>query len=137
MKTTVGWTSGVPSPPTAPGCASVGYPVGWALHNEPSLRSYQRALMGEALPHQKRGRMTASTQPPLIPDGLHTPPHGEQERYMVEGRRIGGNSACTIIAIRDRHHHGWVPYPPGKAGLGLLFADEATPSLADLIGGRS
>ncbi|MGH3929228.1 MAG: hypothetical protein ACRDTF_04545 [Pseudonocardiaceae bacterium] len=42
------------------------------------------------------------------PDGPHHLPYGEQERCAVEGRRIDGSGACTVIAIRDRKEHGWV-----------------------------
>lgn len=81
--------------------------------------------------------MTASKQPPLIPDGLHTPPHSEQERCVVEGLRIDGGRRCTVIAIRDRPRHGRVLYPHGETGLGVLLAGEAAQSLADHLGGRS
>lgn len=81
--------------------------------------------------------MTASKQPSLIPDGLHTPPHSEQDQCVVQGYRIDGSGRCTVIAIRDRRRYGWVLYPHGENGLEVLLADEAAQSLADRLGGRS
>ncbi len=68
-------------------------------------------------------------------DGPHSLPPGEQERCAVEGRRIDGSGQCTVIAIRDRKRHGWVLYPHGAAGLGVLIADDLAHTLADHIGG--
>ncbi len=68
-------------------------------------------------------------------DGPHHLPYGDQERCAVEGRRIDGSGACTVIAIRDRKHRGWVLYPHGVAGLGVLITDDAAHTLADRIGG--
>ncbi len=53
----------------------------------------------------------------------------------MEGRRIDGSGACTVIAIRDRQEPGWVLYPHGDAGLGVLLADAAAHTLAHRIGG--
>lgn len=72
-------------------------------------------------------------QPPEL-DGPHLLPQGEQERFAVEGRRIDGSGLCNVIAIRDRRQHGWVLYPHGMAGLGVLIADEAARILAHRIG---
>lgn len=69
-------------------------------------------------------------------DGPHHLPYGEQERCAVEGRRIDGSGQCTVVAIRDRKRGGWVLYPHGMAGLGVLIADEAARTLAGRIGGR-
>ncbi|MGI9063642.1 MAG: hypothetical protein ACR2FQ_07545 [Pseudonocardiaceae bacterium] len=55
----------------------------------------------------------------------------------MEGRRIDGSGQCTVIVIRDRRRHGWVLYPHGEAGLGVLIADAAAHTLADRIGGPS
>lgn len=63
--------------------------------------------------------------------GPHELPYGEQERCAVEGRRIDGSGACTVIAIRDRRRCGWVLYPHGVAGFGVLIADDAAHTLAD------
>lgn len=71
------------------------------------------------------------------PDGPHRLRYGEQERCAVEGRRIDGSGQCTVIAIRDRMRHGWVLYPHGMAGLGVLIADDAAHTLADHISGPS
>ncbi|MGH3938116.1 MAG: hypothetical protein ACRDTG_05700 [Pseudonocardiaceae bacterium] len=79
--------------------------------------------------------MTTSKQPPLSHDGPHHLPYSEQERCAVEGRRIDGSGACTVIAIRDRQEPGWVLYPHGDAGLGVLLADAAAHTLAHRIGG--
>ncbi|MCA1705943.1 MAG: hypothetical protein LC808_22855, partial [Actinobacteria bacterium] len=59
----------------------------------------------------------------------------QQERCAVEGRRIDGSGQCTVIAIRDRRRHGWVLYPHGETGLGVLIADRDAHVLADRIGG--
>lgn len=72
------------------------------------------------------------TQLPEL-DGPHNLPHREQERCAVEGRRIDGSGRCTVIAIRDRQRHGWVLYPHGVAGLGVLIADDDAHTLADRI----
>lgn len=69
--------------------------------------------------------------------GPHHLPYGEQERCAVEGRRIDGSGRCTVVAIRDRMRHGWVLYPHGVAGLGVLIADDAAHTLAGHIGGPS
>lgn len=74
---------------------------------------------------------------PSDPDGPHHLRHGEQERCAVQGRRIDGSGGCTVIAIRDRRHGGWVLYPHGAAGLGVLIAYEAAHTLADHIGDPS
>jgi hypothetical protein len=66
--------------------------------------------------------------------GPHELPYGEQERCAVEGRLIDGSGACTVIAIRDRRRHGWVLYPHGVTGLGVLIADEDARTLAYRIG---
>jgi hypothetical protein len=55
----------------------------------------------------------------------------------VEGRRIDGSGLCNVVAIRDRKRHGWVLYPHGMAGLGVLIGDDATRTLAARIGGLS
>jgi hypothetical protein len=70
-------------------------------------------------------------------DGPHLLPQGEQERCSVEGRRIDGSGLCNVVAIRDRSRRGWVLYPHGMAGLGVLIADEAAPVVADRIGAPS
>lgn len=67
-------------------------------------------------------------------DGPHRLPQGEQERCAVEGRRIDGSGLCNVVAIRDRRRRGWVLYPHGVAGLGVLLADDAARMLADRIG---
>lgn len=71
---------------------------------------------------------------PAEHDGPHHLPYGEQERCAVEGRRTDGSGRCTVIAIRDRQRHGWVRYPHGVAGLGVLIADDAAHTLVDHIG---
>ncbi len=68
-------------------------------------------------------------------DGPHRLPYGEQERCAVEGRRIDGSGQCTVIVIRDRKRHGWVLYPHGVAGFGVLIDDAAAYTLAGRIGG--
>ncbi len=75
---------------------------------------------------------------PQLPevDGPHHLPYGQQERCAVEGRRIDGSGQCTVVAIRDRRRHGWVLYPHGVAGLGVLIADDAANTLAGHIGSR-
>lgn len=67
------------------------------------------------------------------PDGPHHLPCSEQERCAVEGRRIDGSGPCTVVAIRDRKRRGWVLYPHGVAGLGVLIADDAAHTLAGQI----
>lgn len=52
----------------------------------------------------------------------------------MEGRRIDGSGACTVVAIRDWQRGGWVLYPHGAAGLGVLIADDAARMLATRIG---
>lgn len=73
---------------------------------------------------------------PQLPevDGPHHLPYSEQERCAVEGRRIDGSGQCTVVAIRDRRRRGWVLYPHGVAGLGVLIADDAASTLAGHIG---
>lgn len=68
-------------------------------------------------------------------DGPHNLPYSEQERCAVEGRRIDGGGRCTVIAIRDRRRHGWVLYPHGETGLGVLIAYGDAHALAERIGG--
>ena len=70
-------------------------------------------------------------------DGPHRLPQGEQERCAVEGRLLDGSGLCNVVAIRDRKRHGWVLYPHGMAGLGVLIADDAARTLAGRIGGPS
>lgn len=72
------------------------------------------------------------TQLPEV-DGPHQLSYGEQERCTVEGRLIDGGAACTVIAIRDRRRRGWVLYPHGVAGLGVLIGDDAARTLASRI----
>jgi hypothetical protein len=72
-------------------------------------------------------------QPPE-PDGPHLLPQGDQKRCAVEGRRIDGSGACTVVAIRDWKRGGWVLYPHGVAGLGVLITDDAAHTLAKRIG---
>lgn len=55
----------------------------------------------------------------------------------MEGCRIDGSGACTVIAIRGRTEPGWVLYTHGDAGLGVLIADEAARTLAHRIDGMS
>jgi hypothetical protein len=76
------------------------------------------------------------TQLPEV-DGPHRLPQCEQERCAVEGRLIDGSGQCNVIAIRDRKRHGWVLYPHGMPGLGVLIADAAARTLANRIGGPS
>jgi hypothetical protein len=76
------------------------------------------------------------TQLPEV-DGPHHLPQGEQERCAVEGQRIDGSGLCNVVAIRDRRRQGWVLYPHGMAGLGLLITDAAARTLAGRIGGSS
>ncbi|MGH3913407.1 MAG: hypothetical protein ACRDTC_08355 [Pseudonocardiaceae bacterium] len=71
---------------------------------------------------------------PREQEGPHHLPHSEQERCAVEGRRIDGSGPCTVIAIRDRTQHGWVLYPHGNTGFGVLFAYDAAHTLAHRIG---
>lgn len=73
-------------------------------------------------------------QLPLEQDGPHQLPYGEQERCAVEGCRIDGSGPCTVIAIRDRKRRGWVLYPHGVAGLGVLITDDDAHTLAQRIG---
>ncbi|HEY2762484.1 MAG TPA: hypothetical protein VGJ13_00480 [Pseudonocardiaceae bacterium] len=73
---------------------------------------------------------------PAEHEGPHNLPYGEQERCAVEGRRIDGGGACTVIAIRDRRRRGWVLYPHGETGLAVLIADDAVQALAGRFGGR-
>ncbi|MFZ0122221.1 MAG: hypothetical protein WAN20_13265 [Pseudonocardiaceae bacterium] len=72
-----------------------------------------------------------AAQSRLEPDGPHHLPYGDQERCAVEGRRIDGSGQCTVIAIRDRKRHGWVLYPHGMAGLGVLIVDDDAHTLAN------
>jgi hypothetical protein len=55
----------------------------------------------------------------------------------VEGRRIDGSGQCNVVAIRDRKRRGWVLYPHGMAGLGVLIAEDAARILAGRIGDSS
>ncbi len=74
------------------------------------------------------------TQSPEV-DGPHRLPQSKQERCAVEGDRIDGSGQCNVVAIRDRKRRGWVLYPHGVAGLGVLIADDAARTLAGRIGG--
>ncbi len=67
-------------------------------------------------------------------DGPHHLPYGEQERCAVEGLRIDGSGSCAVVAIRDRRRCGWVFYPHGMAGLGVLIGDDDAHTLAARIG---
>lgn len=66
-------------------------------------------------------------------EGPHQLSYGQQERCAVEGRRIDGSGACTVIAIRDRKERGWVLYPHGNTGFGVLISYDAARTLADRI----
>lgn len=55
----------------------------------------------------------------------------------MEGRRIDGSGQCTVVAIRDRGRRGWVLYPHGVTGFGVLIADDAAHALAGHIGSPS
>lgn len=70
-------------------------------------------------------------------EGPHHLPYSQQERCAVEGRRIDGSESCTVIAIRDHRQHGWVLYPHGHTGFGVLLAYDAAHTLADRIGNPS
>lgn len=70
-------------------------------------------------------------------EGPHHLLHSQQERCAVEGHRIDGSGPRTVIAIRDRKQHGWVLYPHGNTGFGVLLPDAAAHSLADRLGDRS
>ncbi len=70
-------------------------------------------------------------------DGPHQLSHRDQERCSVEGHLIDGSGACTVIAIRDWKRSGWVLYPHGVAGLGVLITDDAARTLAKRLGHRS
>jgi hypothetical protein len=74
---------------------------------------------------------------PAEHEGPHNLPQGEQERCAVEGTRIDGSGRCTVVLIRDRRRRGWVLYPHGMSGLGVLIAEEAIRTLTDRLGGRS
>jgi hypothetical protein len=76
------------------------------------------------------------TQSPEV-DGPHRLPQHEQERCAVEGRRIDGSGLCNVVAIRDRKRRGWVLYPHGMAGLGVLIPEDAARILAGRIGDSS
>jgi len=73
-------------------------------------------------------------KPLLEVDGPHRLPQAEQERCAVEGFLIDGSGLCNVVAIRDRKRRGWVLYPHGMAGLGVLIADDAARTLAGRIG---
>lgn len=81
------------------------------------------------------GHRDARPVPPDL-DGPHHLLHCEQERCVVQGRRIDGSGQCTVIVIRDRKRHGWVLYPHGAAALGVLIAADVAHTLADRLGGR-
>ncbi|MGH3932757.1 MAG: hypothetical protein ACRDTF_22600 [Pseudonocardiaceae bacterium] len=82
---------------------------------------------------RRPGALAAGTR--RDPDGPHNLPYGEQERCAVEGSRIDGGGPCTVIAIRDRSRQGWVLYPHGDAGLGVLIAFDAARALANRLSG--
>lgn len=71
---------------------------------------------------------------PVEHEGPHNLPHDQQERCAVVGSRIDGSGQCTVIAIRDRCRRGWVLYPHGETGLGVLIADGDAHTLAERIG---
>jgi hypothetical protein len=70
-------------------------------------------------------------------DGPHLLRQGDQERCAVEGQRIDGSGACTVLAIRGWKRGGWVLYPHGVAGFGVLIAEDAARTLALRLGRRS
>jgi hypothetical protein len=70
-------------------------------------------------------------------DGPHLLRQSDQERCAVEGQRIDGSGACTVVAIRDYSRDGWVLYPHGVAGFGVLISEDAARTLALRIGRRS
>lgn len=69
--------------------------------------------------------------------GPHHLPYSQQERCVVEGRRIDGSGACTLIAIHDPKQHGWVLYPHGDTGLAVLIAYAAAHTLAHRLSNPS
>ncbi len=72
-----------------------------------------------------------TTRPEQGPDTL---PHDQQNRCVVAGRRLDGDT-CTLILIQDRARRGWVLYPHGAAGLGVRVSDADAHTLADHIHG--
>lgn len=52
----------------------------------------------------------------------------------MAGHCIHGGYTCTVIAIRDRKRGGWVLFPHGMTGPGVLIADDAARTLATSLG---
>lgn len=75
-----------------------------------------------------------TSMPEQDPDGPHKLPHELQNRCVVTGRRLDGDT-CTVVLIRDRAKRAWVFYPHGAAGLGVRLADAEAGKLADHIHG--
>ncbi len=69
-------------------------------------------------------------------DGPHMLPHDQQNRCVVEGRRLDGG-VCNLILIQDPRRHAWVLYPHGAAGLGVRLSDADAKTFADRIHGAS
>ena len=67
-------------------------------------------------------------------DGPHRLRQGDQERCAVAGHCIHGGYTCTVIAIRDRKRGGWVLFPHGMTGPGVLIADDVARTLATSLG---
>ena len=67
-------------------------------------------------------------------DWLHHLRQDNEEWCAVEGHHIDGSGGCTVVAIRDRKRRGWVLYPRGIAGHGVLLADDAARTLAKNLG---
>ena len=70
-------------------------------------------------------------------DGPHLERQGDQVRCAVEGKRIDGSGACTVVAIRDFSRGGWVLYPHGVANFGVLITNDAARTLALRLSRRS
>lgn len=71
------------------------------------------------------------TSPP-DPDGPHTKPPVEQERCVVSGRTLTGDT-CTVIAISDGKA-GVVLYPHGAAGMGVRINWDGVRALVSTLG---
>lgn len=63
-------------------------------------------------------------------------PHSSQNPFVVIGRLLNGEGACTVALTRDAERHRWVLHPYGVSGMGICLTDPDAKIFARHILGR-